>query len=96
MFFIVEHSACVIMACYESDKTVIETLPHLAILLYKENIVGEMITESGEKMLLAVKDAVCAKHDNLVKFAAVLQKSTAAMTIADMIIKHYSMIIHFA
>ena len=68
-----EHPACAIFKQCESNECILAALPSLAILLYKEKIIGEMLLPTtGEVLLKAVKEAVCADHHNLEKFAGIL------------------------
>ena len=71
-------------------------LPRLAILLYKEKIVAEMViptTEEASSVLLkAAKEAVCADYHNLKKFAAILKKSVLqpVVSVACSLLEDYS------
>ena len=71
-------------------------LPRLAILLYKEKIIAEMViptTEEASSVLLkAVKEAVCADYHNLKKFAAILKlsESQPVISMACSLLEDYS------
>ena len=73
-----------------------DCLPRLAILLYKEKIISEMViptTEEASSVLLkAVKEAVCADYHNLEKFALILKEveSQPVISIACSLLEDYS------
>ena len=92
LFIIVEHPACAIFATYESNHCIIETVPQLALFLYKEKMIGEMMVSDGgtHQIMMEVKEAICADHSNLEKFAAILKRSFITMSIAEDIIEKYS------
>ena len=76
-----EHPACNIFARYESNHCIIESIPQLALFLYKEKMIGEMIVSvtGGAQIMMEVKEAICANHSNLEKFAVILKKSDITM-----------------
>ena len=73
-----------------------DCLPRLAILLYKEKIIAEMVvptTEEASSVLLKeVKEAVCADYHNLKKFAAILKEveSQPVVSMACSLLEDYS------
>uniref|UniRef100_A0A1X7SVX1 Uncharacterized protein n=1 Tax=Amphimedon queenslandica TaxID=400682 RepID=A0A1X7SVX1_AMPQE len=72
-----KHPACVIFtaqceSCDSNKAVVVAALPYLAIFLYKEKIIDEMLVPTGEVLLKAVKEAVCADYHNLGKFGMIL------------------------
>ena len=94
-FLYIEHPACIIFAQCESNQSVVDFLPRLAILLYKEKIIAEMVIPTAEEasvLLKAVKEAVCADYRNLKKFAAILKKleSQPVISMAFSLLEDYS------
>ena len=94
----IEHPACVIFAQCELNQSVVDCLPQLAILLYKEKVIAEMViptTEEASSVLLkAVKEAVCADYHNLEKFIYILKKSVSQVAMANSLLEDYSEFIH--
>ena len=92
----IEHPACVIFLQCESNQSVVDYLPQLAILLYKEKIISEMVIPTEEVSLVllkAVKEAVCADYHNLEKFIHILKESSH-LTMANSLLEDYSEFIH--
>lgn len=88
-----EHPACCILKQYTQDQSVVQALPQLALFLNKEHIAGESIVltdGSDEKLLLAIRDSVCADKRNLDKFATVLQKLPSTAETGIFIKREYS------
>ena len=80
-----------ILAKHQSSQSILNALPQLALLLYKEGLIGEMLLPTtSQDLLTAVQDAVCINYSNLEKFAVVLQKFTATVTEGDTILTEYS------
>ena len=73
-----------------------DCLPRLATLLYKEEIVAEMVIptvkEASSVLLKAVKEAVCADYHNLKKFATILKQSESqpVISVACSLLEDYS------
>ena len=74
-----------------------DCLPQLAIFLYKEKIIAEMVIPTTEEvssvLLKAVKEAVCADYHNLEKLIYILKESSQ-LTIANSLLVDYSEFIH--
>ena len=77
------------------NQSVVDYLPQLAVLLYKEKVIAEMViptAEASSVLLKAVKEAVCADYHNLKKFAAILKKleSQPVVSMACSLLEDYS------
>ena len=93
----IEHPACVIFAQCESNQSVVDCLPQLALFLRNERLIVEMIiptAEASSVLLKAVKEAVCADYHNLEKFIYVLKKLVSQVAMANSLLEDYSEFIH--
>ena len=70
-----------------------DVLPWLAVPLYLERIISEMVLPTTSPVLLNVlKDAICADYHNLEKFATILMQlnSQPVILIAQSMLEEYS------
>lgn len=84
------HPACAILACYESEQAIKDSLPKLAVFLYEENLIGLMILpvnarDGSDQILKKIQEAVCYDYRNLEKFASVLLKFAATREFGEAI-----------
>ena len=96
VFFLIEHPSCVILARYKSDQSVHRLLPEIVSFLHKEGIIKEMVLPAtAEAVMDAVKEFVCADHNNLHKFAEILKEITSTVSVGVDIAKEYSKLITY-
>ena len=90
----IEHPACVIFIQCDSNQLVVEVLPWLAMTLYLERIISEMVLHTTAPVLLnAMKDVICADYHNLEKFATILMQlytRPSIISIAQSMLEEYS------
>ena len=93
----IEHPACVIFAQCESNQSVVDCLPQLALFLCNEKLIAEMViltAEASSVLLKAIKEAVCADYHNLEKFIYVLKELESQVATANSLLEDYSEFIH--
>ena len=90
-----EHPACAIIAYYKNEKSILSSLPWLAVLLYKENLIGAIILLNADAILKEVEQSICANHQNLKKFADVLMLISSTQRIAREIADRYCELTNF-
>ncbi|XP_019858031.1 PREDICTED: uncharacterized protein LOC109586293 isoform X2 [Amphimedon queenslandica] len=92
-----KHPACAILACYKDEKFILNPLPQLAVLLYKEDLIRARILPNADgalSLLREVQQSICANHRNLMKFADVLKLMPATQKIAREIKESYLEKVH--